>query len=83
VRGSLVGFCFPRGLEGIEMVGWHLHFATDARTRGGHVLDFTSRKAVAYIDGATELQVELPPAVDAHADGVLDQDALRRLELDR
>ncbi len=82
VRGSMVGFCFPNALEGIEMIGWHLHFVTDTRTRGGHVLDFTLGSAVAYIDDATELQVELPPAVDAHHNAVPDQEALRRLELD-
>jgi hypothetical protein len=30
----------------------------------------------------TELQVELPPAVDVHDQAVPDQDALRRLESD-
>jgi acetolactate decarboxylase len=82
VVGSLVGFGFPDPLDGIEMIGWHLHFASEDRTRGGHVLDFTLRNAVAHLDDTTELRVELPPAVDVHHDAVLDQDALRRLERD-
>lgn len=82
IAGTMVGFGFPHSLDGIEMIGWHLHFATDARTRGGHVLDFALRHGIAHLDDATELQVELPPAVDVHHDAVPDQDALRRLEGD-
>jgi acetolactate decarboxylase len=82
VPGTMVGFGFPDALDGIEMIGWHLHFASDARTRGGHVLDFALRDGIAYLDDATELQVELPPAVDVHDQAVVDQDALRRLESD-
>jgi acetolactate decarboxylase len=82
VPGTMVGFCFPNPLDGIEMVGWHLHFASDDRTRGGHVLDFTLREGTAQVDDVTELEVELPPAVDVHRDAVPEQDALRRLELD-
>ncbi len=83
VWGTMVGFGFPNGLEGIEMIGWHVHFATDDRTRGGHVLGFVLRHGVAHLDDATELKVELPPAVNVHHKAVLDQDGLRRLETER
>jgi acetolactate decarboxylase len=83
ISGTMVGFGFPDPLEGIEMIGWHLHFASDSRTRGGHVLDFALRAGIAHLDDTTELQVELPPAVDVHQGATLDQDVLRRLESDR
>jgi acetolactate decarboxylase len=83
VTGTMMGFCFPDALEGIEMVGAHLHFLTDDRTRGGHVLSYTLLEAIARIDDATLLHVELPPAVQAPSHGeTLDQAALRRLESD-
>jgi acetolactate decarboxylase len=83
VSGTMVGFCFPDALDGIEMVGSHLHFVTDDRTRGGHVLTYGVREATAQLDEGTELHVELPPAVKVPRHGVtLDQDALRRLETD-
>jgi hypothetical protein len=44
------------------------------------VLACTIAQAVAYIDGVTELHVELPPAVEVHHGASLDQQALRRLE---
>ncbi len=81
ISGTMMGFCFPDALDGIEMVGAHLHFVTDDRTRGGHVLDYTLLEATAHLDDATRLHVELPPAIDAPQHGVaLDQDLLRRLE---
>jgi acetolactate decarboxylase len=67
VPGTMVGFGFADELDGIEMTGWHLHFANRARTRGGHVLDFALRGGVAHLDDATDLRVELPPAVDPPA----------------
>ena len=63
VAGTMMGFCFPDALDGIEMVGAHLHFVTDDRTRGGHVLSYTLLEATARLDGATRLHVELPGAV--------------------
>jgi acetolactate decarboxylase len=83
VRGSMVGFRFPDPLDGIEMVGAHLHFVTDDRSRGGHVLSYTLSEATAYLDDAEELHVELPPAIEAPPPGaVIDGRALRRLERD-
>jgi acetolactate decarboxylase len=83
VSGTMVGFCFPDALDGIEMVGFHLHFLTDDRTRGGHVLSYTLLEATALLDDANGLHIELPPAVDAPRHGAtLDQAALRRLETD-
>jgi acetolactate decarboxylase len=79
--GTMVGFSFPDDLRGIEMVGFHLHFADDSRSRGGHVLGFALREGTVRIDEATELHVELPAAVTAPDRGDPgDQETLRRLE---
>ncbi len=81
VSGTMVGFRFPDGLGGIEIVGFHLHFACDQRLRGGHVLDYIVRDAIVRMDDVTELHVELPVAVDPpEPRRLLDQAALRRLE---
>ena len=39
VRGTLVGFRFPSYLSGVNLAGYHFHFLSDDKTRGGHVLD--------------------------------------------
>jgi acetolactate decarboxylase len=83
VAGTMVGFRFPDPLDGIEMIGSHLHFVTEDRAHGGHVLGYRLLEATALLDDATELHVELPPAVNAPGRGVtIDQVALGRLESD-
>ncbi|KAI3395431.1 hypothetical protein diail_1360 [Diaporthe ilicicola] len=42
VRGTLVGFRQPHYLQGIGVAGDHLHFITEDRKRGGHVLALES-----------------------------------------
>ena len=84
IPGTMVGFCFPDGLAGIEILGFHLHFASDDRLLGGHVLDYVLRDGTVQIDEAAELHVELPAAVDPpDRESVVDQSALRRLESSR
>ena len=38
-HGSVIGFRFPDATSGIEVAGYHLHFLSDDRHVGGHVLD--------------------------------------------
>lgn len=64
VAGTMVGFRFPDYAEGIEVSGYHLHFISEDRRRGGHVLDSRSRGLRVRLDPSSQLRVELPPAVD-------------------
>jgi acetolactate decarboxylase len=64
IEGSMVGFRFPAYAEGIEVAGYHLHFLSADRHRGGHVLDSRSSRLRARIDPSDDLHVELPPRVD-------------------
>jgi acetolactate decarboxylase len=82
VDGTMLGFRFPEYAEGIEVSGWHLHFITEDRSRGGHVLDARSSTLHVQLDPSGELHVELPPGVDltdaAHASDT--HDAIDRVE---
>jgi acetolactate decarboxylase len=64
VEGTMLGFRFPDYAEGIEVSGYHLHFISADRTRGGHVLGSRSSGLRVRLDPSSELHVELPPAVD-------------------
>lgn len=64
VEGTMVGFRFPAYAEGIEVGGYHLHFASADRARGGHVLDSTTEALRVRIDPDDDLHIELPPQVD-------------------
>ena len=63
VTGTVVGFRFPDYAQGLEVDGYHLHFISADRTRGGHVLECQPRDALAQLDLSGELHVELPPGV--------------------
>ena len=64
IEGTMLGFRFPEYAEGIEVAGWHLHFVSADRSRGGHVLASRSSGLRAQLDPSSELHVELPPRVD-------------------
>jgi acetolactate decarboxylase len=64
VEGTMLGFRFPDYVEGIEVSGYHLHFISGDRGRGGHVLASRSNGLRVRLDPSSELHVELPPQVN-------------------
>jgi acetolactate decarboxylase len=64
VAGTMLGFRFPAYAEGIEVGGYHLHFISEDRARGGHVLDSRSAGLRARLDPSNDLHVELPPRIE-------------------
>ena len=41
ITGNMVGFLFPKYVQGMNVPGWHLHFVDKDRRCGGHILDFS------------------------------------------
>ena len=80
VRGSLVGFRFPHYAQGLNVAGYHFHFITADRSKGGHVLEFRLARGELAIDSEADLRLELPPGVDLP---VPDPTAAKREALDR
>jgi acetolactate decarboxylase len=65
VAGTMLGFRFPDYAEGIEVSGYHLHFISDDRSRGGHVLGSRSGGELRVrLDPSSELHVELPVGIE-------------------
>lgn len=64
VNGTIVGFKTPDYVKGINVPGYHLHFITEDRTAGGHVLDFDLKNGDINIDITTEFFMELPAMGD-------------------
>lgn len=62
ISGTIAGFRCPGYAEGINIPGYHLHFISDDRTCGGHVLEFTVDDAVAAIDCDNGFAMMLPEA---------------------
>jgi len=85
VSGTLAGFRFPDFARGLNVPGFHLHFLTEDRRAGGHVLDLVLARGELAIDATANFHLELPtdPAF-LHADLGRDRsDALDRAERGR
>ena len=60
VRGSLVGFWSPAFTGTFSVPGYHFHFLSEDRSRGGHVLECSFAHAASYVQVLTEFEVVLP-----------------------
>ena len=78
VDGTMVGFRLPDREEGMNVPGYHLHFATDDRSRGGHVLDCLLAAGTVAVDDSVDIHLELPAGIRLGVDG--DGAALHRIE---
>jgi acetolactate decarboxylase len=79
-EGTLVGFRFPDATAGVEVPGYHLHFLSEDRLVGGHVLAATLVGGTIAVDGVDELHVELPDHVGLGVPGAADRAAIRSVE---
>lgn len=64
MEGTLVGFRFPDYAQGLEVPGYHLHYISADRTRGGHVLDCRLSRGTLAVERSSELKLELPAGLD-------------------
>jgi acetolactate decarboxylase len=59
ITGTMVGFWYPRYVGGINVPGYHFHFITKDRSKGGHVLDCRLINGEVRIDRITQIHIEL------------------------
>jgi acetolactate decarboxylase len=60
VDGTMVGFWSPPYASGVEVAGYHLHFLSDDRTAGGHVLDCRGRDLRVRVQEESDVHLALP-----------------------
>jgi len=60
IEGTIIGFWTPDFLAGTGLPGFHLHFLTKDRTRGGHILDFTIKEATIKMDDSPYFHLIIP-----------------------
>jgi acetolactate decarboxylase len=60
VDGTLIGFRFPAAASSVNVAGWHFHFLTADRTRGGHVLALTTGEGRASVEEISDLRISFP-----------------------
>lgn len=69
IKGYLVGLYYPDYMDGINAPGWHFHFLSEDRTKGGHVFDLTIDNGEVKLDKLSRIQLQLPKeaAFDTYA----------------
>jgi len=59
-KGTIVGFWSPTYARSLNVSGWHLHFLTDDRKSGGHVLDCSANGLQAAIQDLDDVRLAIP-----------------------
>ncbi|MCX6993469.1 MAG: acetolactate decarboxylase [Kiritimatiellaeota bacterium] len=82
VKGTLVGFRCPAFVKGINVPGYHLHFLTEDRQGGGHVLDLRVTGLDVALDPSDSIYLALPRQGDFNSADLSGdrQQELRRVE---
>lgn len=60
IEGTIVGFRCPDSVKGVNVPGYHLHFITEDRTAGGHLLACRLQEAIIALDYTGEFYMVLP-----------------------
>jgi acetolactate decarboxylase len=60
IKGTMVGFYCPDYFVGLNVVPYHMHFITEDRKAGGHILEFIIKDAELSVDYTSELRMILP-----------------------
>ena len=59
-EGTIVGLYCPPYMSYLNAVGWHMHFISKDKTKGGHVLGAEIARAILTWDRTDAFQVQLP-----------------------
>jgi acetolactate decarboxylase len=63
IPGTLVGLWCPEEIGGLNVKGYHFHFISDDRSKGGHLLDVSFDNAEAFIDQTNGFFMTLSPTI--------------------
>ncbi len=79
IRGTVVGFRLPDYVKGINVPGYHLHFISEDKQRGGHILGFQLKSGVVEVAEIHNFRMILPGNDAAFAQTDLSKDRSREL----
>jgi acetolactate decarboxylase len=60
VEGTLVGIWAPQFSSALNIAGYHFHFLSDDRTKGGHVLEGSGKNLRVRVDRLNDFHLSLP-----------------------
>lgn len=60
IKGTIVALYCPDYMDGLNSEGWHLHFISEDRQKGGHVLELSVNDGVLELDIISEFSMIVP-----------------------
>ena len=60
IEGTIVALYCPDYMDGLNTAGWHLHFISEDREKGGHVLELSVDDGVLELDIISEFSMIVP-----------------------
>jgi len=60
IRGTLVGFWTPEYAKTVNIAGYHLHFLSDDKQKGGHLLDCRAKELNVKIEHSADFRMAIP-----------------------
>ncbi|MBQ9827279.1 MAG: acetolactate decarboxylase [Lachnospiraceae bacterium] len=69
ITGTLVCVYYPDYMDGINAPGWHIHFVSRDRTKGGHVFELEMVRGHISLTKINRIEIQLPddPAFDTYS----------------
>jgi len=64
IEGTLIGFRMPDYMQGVNVSGYHMHFLSRDKTKGGHVLECALGTGLAKLDDIKQFGMVLPQSPD-------------------
>jgi acetolactate decarboxylase len=81
ISGTIVGFRCPVYVKGINVPGYHLHFISDDKNKGGHVLSLKVKKVNCEVDILNRYSLLLPKDAKEFAETDLSKDRSKELKV--
>jgi len=82
IKGSLICVYYPDYMDGINAPGWHLHFVSDDRKKGGHVFDLVMKRGTVLMDKLNRIEIQFPKeaAFDTYSLKSLAKEEIKEVE---
>lgn len=82
IDGAMICIYYPDYMDGINAVGWHLHFISEDRKLGGHVFELELDNARVKFDKISRIEIQLPTDIvfDIYSLKSVSNDEIRQVE---
>lgn len=83
IKGTLLGFRFPKYMQGVNVPGYHLHFINQDKTQGGHLLECVFKKGLIRLDKSSSFYMRLPDNQDFLNKDLLKKDTVDLMKVEK